>query len=190
MKFLANLFGSQSADAKTLEQSRAQLAAAKVSAEAVAALFTAASIDLDALLAAGSDSLKLHIEGLSAKDGELAAAQAKVSDLEGKLTAANTQAATLTAANATTVSFLTEIGFVPVATATADEAKKAFAAHVSKAAALELAKTGHAPLATVTAEQLAAPSADASRADHYAFMAKLPEGEQQAYFKKHLSRKF
>lgn len=150
MKFLANLFGSQSADAKTLEQSRAQLAAAKLSAEAVAALFTTASLDLDALLAAGSDSLKLHLAGLTAKDADLATAQAKVTELTGTV---ETVTASLNTANKKLEfngGLLASIGFTPTATSTEAEAKTAFAAHVSKAAALELAKGGHKPIDDVT----------------------------------------
>lgn len=189
MKFLANLFGSQSADAKTLEQSRAQLAAAKASAEAVAALFTSAGLDLDALIAAGSDSLKAHLASLSAKDGELAAAQAKVTELEGKITAANAQQTTTAAQLSSTVSLLTDIGFVPVATSTGTDAKAAFEAHVKKAAALELAKTGHAPIGEVTAEQAAAPGNKASRDDHYKFLATLPVEKQSEYFQANLAQK-
>lgn len=149
MKFLANLFGAQSADAKTLEQSRAQLAAAKASAETVAALFTAVPLDLDAMIAAGSDSLKAHIASVSAKDGELAAALAKATELEGKLATATTLAQSVTAQRDSSVSILTSIGFTPVPTSTEAEAKAAFDSHVKKAAALELAKAGHLPVAAV-----------------------------------------
>jgi hypothetical protein len=149
MKFLANLFGSKSADAKTLEEFRAQVAAAKASAEQVATLFTTASLDLDALLAAGPDSLKLHLAGLSAKDSELATAQAKVAELEGMLVARSSEVITEKGRAYVAVSFLTEIGFVPAATVTGADAKAAFDSHVKQAAALELAKTGHKPVAEV-----------------------------------------
>lgn len=87
MKFLANLFGSNSADAKTLEQSRAQLAAAKQSAEQVAELFIAANLDLDELLAKGKTAL------LDVIDAEAEAVAVELSELQQEVEAANTEKA-------------------------------------------------------------------------------------------------
>ncbi len=147
MKFLANLFGSQSADAKTLEQSRAQLAAAKLSAEAVAALFTTAGLDLDALLAAGSDSLKAHVTQAAEL---IAGQQTTIADLKGQLAKATesltTTAASLSATTVTLNSLGASFGYTFSATSTAADAQTALAAHVKKEAALELAKGGHRPV--------------------------------------------
>jgi hypothetical protein len=134
---------------KTLDQARGTLAEAANTLSSVNALFTAAGLNLEQMLAAGPDSLKAHLAGLSAKDAELATAQAKVAELEGMLVARSSEVITEKGRADVAVSFLTEIGFVPAATVTGADAKAAFDSHVKQAAALELAKTGHKPVAEV-----------------------------------------
>lgn len=174
---------------KTLPQATAALEQAKGTFDSVNALFTAAGLNLDTMLAAGPDSLKAHIAGVSAKDGELAAAQGAIKDLEGKLQLAISVGSEHKARADSTVSVLTAIGFVPVATSKPEDFTAALDAHVKKAAALELAKAGHPPV-KVPIDGAKVPAEGAARADHYAHMATLPEKEQHAYFQKHLARKF
>lgn len=67
MKFLASLFGSATPTAPTtLDQARTLFATVKANAEKIGGLFTAAKVDLDALLAKGDSALSEHIDGLVA----------------------------------------------------------------------------------------------------------------------------
>lgn len=166
---------------KTLDQAKGTLATAATTLESVSAMFTAAGLDMEQMLAVGQDALKAHIASVSANDAELATAQSNVKDLEAKLTAAKARATACEALLAT-------IG------ATADTKPEAFAGlletHVKTSAAAELAKTGHAPVGHVAtagaAGTVVIPGANASRHEHYAYMATLPEKEQHAYYSKHL----
>jgi hypothetical protein len=173
---------------KTLPQAQATLETAKSTFDSVDAMFSSAGLNLEQMLAAGPDALKAHIASLGAKDVDLAAAQAKTAELEGKLAAAASETEAANAKFSAIGAALEPLGIT--ATTKPEEYSAVVAAHVKQAASLELAKTGHAPVAIVTPEQIATPSADASRAAHYEYMSKLPEGEQRAYFKKHLERKF
>jgi hypothetical protein len=162
MKFLANLFGTQSADAKTLDQSRAQLASAKTSAEQVAALFTTAGIDLDALLAAGPDALKTHIAEVSASvlqtvkatyDAAIQASAAVETKLRGEL-------ATATNATTTILAALSENGVKPEAGKPIAEAlPAALTARISVKARELLAATGGPLLDDVAAADATKPGA-------------------------------
>jgi hypothetical protein len=133
---------------KTLDQARGSLAEAATTLNNVNALFTAAGLNLETMLAAGPDALKAHIDALSAKDAELAAAQAKVKELEGKVT---TIAAESAAASAKFSAVSAALELVGITAATKPEQFSAvLEAHVKQAAAIELAKTGHKPVADVT----------------------------------------
>jgi hypothetical protein len=132
---------------KTLPQATATLETAAATFAQVDTLFTSAGLNLETMLAAGPDALKAHLDGLSAKDGELAAAQAKVKELEGKVT---TITAESSAANAKFSTVTTALASVGITAATKpEEFSAALDAHVKQAAAIELSKTGHKPVADV-----------------------------------------
>lgn len=150
---LADLLSVFKTAPKTLDQAKASLGEAQPVLDSVSALFSTAGLDLDALIAAGPDSLKAHIDGLSAKDADLATAQAKVTELEGKLSASvteNAQAkAALDSVTATHAALCQSVSFD--ASAKDKDGKPvefaaAFKAHVAKEAALVLAKDGRPPL--------------------------------------------
>lgn len=138
---------------KSLDAATATLDTAKSQLEAVNALFTAAGLNLETMLAGGPDALKLHCENLSASDAELAKAQGQIQTLEANVadaSAAHAKAieakdAQLASANAELANAnvaLSGIGF-NAKVDKPEDAKKAFNAHVQKAANVELAKTGH-----------------------------------------------
>lgn len=130
---------------KTVNEASGTLAAAKTFAESVNALFTAASLNLETMLSAGPDSLKLHIAGLDQSaevtrlTAELATATTDLADRQTKLNARNE-----TLAAASEVFAAIGINDFSKKTAAAD-VKSAFEAHVKKSATLDLAKTGHPP---------------------------------------------
>lgn len=113
---------------------------------AVAALFTAAALDQAALVAAGPDALKLHIESLDNSE-ELAAALEANEDLQTKLTEAGKQLSGMQAQVDVSNEIFDAIGIEDPINPEADAAgiKKAFEAHVAKQTTLALAKTGHPP---------------------------------------------
>ena len=138
---------------KTLDQAKASLDSAKPALDSVAALFSTAGLDLDSLIAAGPDSLKAHLDGLSANDADLASAQAKVTALEGQLAARDLDvtaaAANLIASNAKISALNQAIGFNPAEKGEDGnplEFKAAFESHVAKQSALLLAKDGRPPV--------------------------------------------
>lgn len=172
---------------KTLDQARGTLAEAATTLNSVSALFTAAGLNLETMLAAGPESLKAHIESLSAKALDVEAAA-------GRETLLKEQVATLTAdLNSATHKFsviggvLAPVGIT--ATTKPEEYSALLSKHVKEQAALELAKTGHAPVPAATEQQIAAVAKKMTRAEHYAIMEKLPQEEQSAYFAKHLRAK-
>lgn len=132
---------------KTLDQAKGTIDTAKGTLDSVNALFTAAGLSLETLLAAGSDSLKAHIAGLSAKDADLAAAIAKVTELEGKVTTATGEASALTTKFSALTTAIAPLGIT--ATTKPEEFSALIDSHVKQAAALELAKTGHKPVADI-----------------------------------------
>lgn len=138
---------------KTLDQAKASIATAQPALDSISALFAAANLDLDAMLAAGPDSLKAHIETLFAKDGELATVQEKASELEAANARLTTQKATaetaLATANGQISALHASIGFKADAKDKDGKVldfKTAFTAHVAKEAALVLAKDGRPPV--------------------------------------------
>ena len=147
-----------------------------------AALFTAAGLELDTMLAAGPDSLKAHIAAIGAKDADVAAAQAKISEVEQKLSATVADLESAKAAHdaltATHAALCATVDFRPEAK-DADgkpvEFSAAFKAHVAKEAALLLAKDGRPPVTHVSASKIE--RAQISRA---AFDAMSPR-EQAAF---------
>jgi len=146
---------------------------AKATLDAVNALFTNAGLDLDAMLAAGPDSLKAHIACASANDEELAAVKSELESLKASTKNLGQQLETYEATfNAT--------GFKPTKDG---DVKAEFAAHVKKAAALELAKAGHPPVVHIDSK---APGASASDAEiHAQWKAMTPGADRLAFFSKH-----
>lgn len=130
---------------KTLPQATETLTEAKGFAEAVAALFTAANLNVEQLLASGPESLKAHLESLDDSEA-LASALLEIETLEKNAESAAEQIGALTdRATAFTAAFTT-IGLNDQsALSDPSKIKTAFEAHVSKQATLALAKTGHPP---------------------------------------------
>ncbi|MES2694487.1 MAG: hypothetical protein V4773_13510 [Verrucomicrobiota bacterium] len=134
---------------KTLPQATETLGEAKTTLDSVAALFTAAGLNLEQILAAGSESLKAHIESLD-NTTELAEALQENEALSTKLAQSEADVLALSEINTT----ITGAIGLPVTNETkAADIKTAFAAHVSKQTTLALAKTGH-PAAHVPASAI------------------------------------
>lgn len=152
---------------KTLPVATETIGTAKGALEAVNTLFANAGLNLETLLAAGPDSLKAHLDGLSAKDAELAAAQTDIAKLNKALETAN---ASITTEKEQAQAFASKLSAMSAAvlplgiTATTkpEECAGVIDAHVKKAAALELAKTGHKPVAETvpTTPTAVAPTTD------------------------------
>ena len=138
---------------KNLQEARGTLDSAKGTLEQVGALFTAAGLNLEQMLEAGPESLKAHVASFAAKDIELAAALEKINALEASAADSNDLIATLEESAQTAQGLFEIVGFVsPEISEGADEGeafKSAFASHVKQAAALELSKHGHPPVAIV-----------------------------------------
>jgi hypothetical protein len=135
---------------KTLDQAKATIEGAKPALDSVAALFSAASLDLDAMLSAGPDSLKAHLDSLSANDALLATAQARVTELESNLTA---RAGELTAAQAAVTDLHAQLSAVGFNAKESKDIKADFSAHVAKESALLLAKDGRPPVKHESAKE-------------------------------------
>lgn len=133
---------------KTLDQAKATIDSTKPALDSVAALFTSAGLDLDSMLAAGPDSLSAHLASLSAKDTELAAAQAKVSNLEGQLSVKDVELVSAKAKLNDLTAQLASVGFNITASQDGSpvDIKTSFTTHVTTQAALILAKDGRPPV--------------------------------------------
>lgn len=169
---------------KTLPQANETLTQAKGTLDSVAALFTAAGLNLEQMLAAGPDSLKAHIDSLDNAE-ELAAALQENERLDGALKTAGEQMEAAGKLQAAHLECFKALGLTPDNNAlAADQVKKSFDAHVSKQTTLALAKTGHPPAHVPAADptQVAAKS-DADLAKEY---EALPRGEaKSAFYAKH-----
>jgi chromosome segregation ATPase len=128
---------------KDLEQARNTIEPAKAALEQANTLFANAGLNLESMLEAGPDALKAHIESLGNSEEELASALLEVESLTAKAEAIQTKVASLESAFASTGLKLEGV----------EDVKAAFADHVKKAAAVELAKAGHPPVAVVNVEQ-------------------------------------
>lgn len=148
---------------------------------AVAALFTAAALDQAALVAAGPDALKLHIESLDNSE-ELAEALQENEKLAADLESAK---GTLALRDSTLESFnfaFSAIGLADITNKTpAADVKTKFEAHVQKQTTLALAKTGHPP-AHVPAAVENKTDAKATDAELKAEYDKLPAGKARLDF--------
>lgn len=156
---------------KDLEQARSTIEPAKAALEQVNALFTNAGLNLEAMLEAGPDALKAHIASIGESNEELAAALVEVESLNGELSALEAKFDLVKKAVA-------ETGFD---IENASDVKAAFADHVKKAAAIELAKVGHPPVAVIPAG-----SASATDAEIFAQLKAMQPGEERlAFYAKH-----
>lgn len=124
---------------KDLEQARTAMEPAKATLELVGTLFANAGLNLDQMLEAGPDALKAHLDAMNAADEKLAAALERCDELKAENEAVKAASVALGEA-------FESVGFKPTAGA---DVKAAFADHVKKAAALELAKAGHPPVKAV-----------------------------------------
>lgn len=169
---------------KTLPQAKETIDSAKATLDSVAALFTAAGLNLETMLAAGPDALKAHLDSLDNAE-ELATALGEAKRLEALLTATDTKLKDAVCQIAAANTILSEIGLSPLASGlTPEKAKEAFSAHVSKQTTLALAKTGHPPAHVPAADTtLVAAKSDADLAKEY---EALPRGEaKSAFYAKH-----
>jgi hypothetical protein len=181
MKFfaalLAKLTGGDTSP-KTLDQARSTFTEAKAALDRFGALFAAASIDLDALLAKGDNALKDYVAELNQK---AATAEAAVLEAKNALTAAEQKAVAAEAKSveaACAISCLTSalsaIGFTPKADAKPEEVQAAFKLHISGAVTQQLAELGQ-PAAKLPA------SASATTADTEAdLLAQLADAKTPA----------
>ena len=152
---LNSLLSALGIQPKNLTEARGTLDNAKATIEQATALFTAAELDMDALLQAGPDSLKAHIDSLGAKDGELAAALDKINALEAASTENFFTISSLEEEVQTARGLFEVVGYESPENGDDPEAcKAAFESYVKKAAALELAKVGHAPVSFVPEQKI------------------------------------
>jgi chromosome segregation ATPase len=146
---------------KNLPEAAAKLTPAKQTLDSVAALFTAAGLDLDAMLATGPDALKAHLDSLGESAKALADAQARATGLETDLLEAQAKLEGLT-------KDLTE------AKAEITTLKSAAVSTEEKARQL-LAQSGHPPInLPVTDEPTRAAKSDAQLAQEYLAMPAGP----------------
>lgn len=129
---------------KTLPQAKETLDGARAQLDSVNALFTAAGLPLEQMLATGPDSLKAHLASLDKSadvtrlTGELATLTDEVTAANGRLEVAGKQLLALNGIAST-------IGLKVEASTKGEDITKAFADHTAKATTLALAKTGHPP---------------------------------------------
>lgn len=167
---------------KTLPQATETLASAKTFAESVNAMFVAADLNLENLLAAGPDALKLHIESVDTTE-ELAVALQENETLAADLESAKTLRDGYKTLGEAKSEVFKAVGFDDGA-ATAEDFKTAFEAHVTKATTLALAKTGHPPAHVPAVTEAITPAK--TDAEIYAEYQKMDAGPVRLdFFSKH-----
>ena len=172
---------------KTLPQAQDLLTPAKAQLDAVAALFTAAGLPLEEMLAAGPDSLKAHLASLDQSETIAALNKSnrdlmdQVAALGSELSASGESLKALTAQNYAFAYLAETIGIKATDTAPTPEAiATAFKSHIEKSASALLAKDGRPPVAHVahgTVEKK--PAAQLSDAEHLAAYLALPDGSRE-----------
>lgn len=194
MKFFAALIAKLTGTAeapRTLEQARATFGEVKAALDKVGAMFTGAKLDLDAMLAAGENSLAAHLQSLQSKIDEQSAlavaAHDKFTDIETKhqkasadLATAQEQLAAVSAQLSTLHSSLGLKAADPTGKPVADIEKavrEAFATHVASGVAQKLGELG------IPAANLPKPdkSADASKTMSYEQFSKLTPAEKMQF---------
>lgn len=184
MSTFSDLLASVGLAPKTLPQAKETIDTAKATLDSVAALFTAADLNLEQMLAAGPESLKAHLDSLDNGE-ELAEALQQNEALEKQVSDYTDQVADLGNQLATADELLSAIGLSPLTSDhTPEQAKSAFSDHVSKQVTLALAKTGHPPAHVPTSAE-AAPGATPTGAElHAQWKAMKPSPERLAFFSK------
>ena len=200
----SEILAALSSPFKTLPQATAAIEPVKATLDSVNALFVAAGLPLEQMLATGPDSLKAHLASID-KSADVTRLQTelstKISDFTAQLaakdaahaSAISAKIAELSAATASLTAatgFLAAIGFDATAKdkdgkpLPADSIKPLWAAHVKKATNLEMANLG-VP-ARYIPKEISAGSAtptDAALAKEY---ESLPRGEaKRAFYAKH-----
>lgn len=165
---------------KTLPQANETLTQAKATLDSVAALFTAAGLNLEQMLAAGPDALKAHLDSLDNSD-ELATVLQENETLSARAIKLDGEVIELSGI----VQHITTAIALPVAKdAKAADIKGAFDSHVSKQTTLALAKAGHPPAHVPAAD--VAPVAKPTGAElHATWKAMKPSAERLAFFIAH-----
>lgn len=180
---------------KTLPQALDQIAPARAQLDSIAALFTAAGLPLEEMLAAGPESLKAHLASLDQSE-TIAALTAEKSDLAAQLEAASSKlqahSSDLQAASSQLQAFssiASTLGIPATDTPpTAEAIDTAFKSHIAQAASTLLAKDGRPPVAHVAqGTEEKKPAAAMTDAEHRAAHLALPEGskERAQYAAKH-----
>jgi hypothetical protein len=183
MSTFSDLLAAVGLAPKTLPQAKETLDTAKATLDSVAALFAAAGLNLEQLLAAGPDALKAHLDSIDNAE-ELATALEEAGRLDEQLTAAEAKLADSTAQLASHATIFAAVGFKPTSDASPERIKTAFEAHVSKATTLALAKTGHPPAHVPAAD--VAPTAKPTGAElHATWKAMKPSPERLNFFSQH-----
>lgn len=193
MKFSA-LLASIGLLPKNPEEAKATREAAAATLARANDMFASAGLNLEQMLEAGPDALKAHLasldqaDAIKALEGKVSAAEASVTDLTGKLSAAETDHGVTKEALKTHADLLAATGFKAEPTAKADDVKKAFNAHVEKAAALVLAKDGRPPIAHANSDGFVIVTCEANLTDEQhlaAWEAMQPGDARTAYSAKH-----
>jgi hypothetical protein len=157
MKLLSDLKAAFGLSPKTLAQATGTIADAQAALNSVEALFSAAGLDLPAMLAAGPDSLKAHLasldqaEGIKALELRASGAEAKVTEITGQLATEQTAHGVTAEALKVHAAALKSVGFDAAAKdkdGKPVEFSAAFKSHVAQEATLLLAKDGRPPVVT------------------------------------------
>jgi hypothetical protein len=193
---LKKLLAAFTSKPKTLPQAQVTLDEASATLGKVEALFSVAGLNLEAMLGAGPDSLKAHLESLTTAEEEVGTMKARVTELEGLLATAQGDITKAAGELATASEIMAAVGIKPETKR--EEWRPAFDAHVKAQAALELAKAGHPPVehkaTEVEATTATAAQKDEARLAEYEKMAAGPDRakffaeHEQAIFRAHRAR--
>lgn len=206
MKFFASLIAKLTGGAespKTLDQARSTFAEAKSALDRIAAMFSAAGLDFDALLAKGDLALKDYVAELNQKavaaEQVATAAQAKLAEETAKRESVSAEKEALATTVAGHISIFSSIGFKPAdvkgkdgAAATAEEIatvfQAAFKSHVSSAVTQQLQEIGQPAAKLPTPSNVGgsfSSTADELRAQYDLLVASGKHVEAGQFFQKY-----
>lgn len=174
--FAAKLFTNAGLDFDALVEAN-NPDALKAALSATDTLFATAGLDRAALVAAGPDALKLHIDGLT-NDEAMAEALLENEKLDVELALVKGRFEKLSADFGAIKTIATTIGLTD--SFEASQVSAAFADHVAKATAVALAKTGHPPVSVVAVDDMkpsATVQSDAVLLDQYLKLIEASNGE-------------
>jgi hypothetical protein len=189
---LSKLLALFSKPAISLQAANETVAQAQTALTRVGEMFAAAGLNLEAMLEAGTDSLKAHLASLD-QSAEIAALGEKVkataeqlAGAQALLATAKIEAETAEAALKAHAELLKVVGF-DAQSAQPEDFKAIFTAHVEKHAALVLARDGRPPVAQVAPDAKPAVGAVLSDAEHLAKWEAMAPGSREAadYGSKH-----